>query len=174
MGSELAFKLNDIYDPYYTGVGHQPYYHDQLAAVYGQYLVLSVEFIWTFTNPSADGIGIGVLMNGSTQGTTTITAMAPYQFTERPNACLKVLNNTGSQVTTVRQKVSLPSLEGVSLNEFVSNDNYRANYGASPNKKFFVRAAAANLAASATASVQYNIELLYHVRSYSRILPGDS
>jgi len=37
---EYVFKANSLFDPDLTGVGHQPTYFDQLAAIYSQYCVL--------------------------------------------------------------------------------------------------------------------------------------
>lgn len=43
-----TFRLNSINDPDYTGVGHQPLFHDQWAALYSSYRVLGVKFSATF------------------------------------------------------------------------------------------------------------------------------
>lgn len=34
-----SFRLSSIFDPDYTGVGHQPMFHDQLQLIYGRYRV---------------------------------------------------------------------------------------------------------------------------------------
>lgn len=43
------FRMNSVFDPDYTGTGHQPLYFDQLAAVYGRYAVLGTKITATFT-----------------------------------------------------------------------------------------------------------------------------
>ena len=55
-GSTMAnhvFRLNSIFDPDFTGVGHQPGFHDQWANLYNQYRVTSAE--WTLTFDSSRG-----------------------------------------------------------------------------------------------------------------------
>jgi len=35
-----TYRMNSLFDPNLTGVGHQPSYFDNLAAIYGRYIVL--------------------------------------------------------------------------------------------------------------------------------------
>lgn len=46
------FRANSMYDPDYTGVGHQPMFRDEMAAQYKHYTVLRSNIIVTF--PSTD------------------------------------------------------------------------------------------------------------------------
>lgn len=39
--AQLTWKLNDIFDPYQTGAGHQPNGHDEWGQFYGNYVVQS-------------------------------------------------------------------------------------------------------------------------------------
>lgn len=41
------FSCNGMYDPNTTGVGHQPMYYDQLAALYDHYTVIGSKIKWT-------------------------------------------------------------------------------------------------------------------------------
>lgn len=43
-----SFRLNSIYDPDFTGVGHQPAFHDRWAQLYQQYRVVSASYVVTF------------------------------------------------------------------------------------------------------------------------------
>jgi hypothetical protein len=38
-----VYRVNSLFDPNLTGIGHQPNYFDQLTAVYGQYLVTAAK-----------------------------------------------------------------------------------------------------------------------------------
>lgn len=42
-GTEVAFRLNSLYDPNFTGTGHQPLGFDQYAALYNYYRVYKVD-----------------------------------------------------------------------------------------------------------------------------------
>ena len=47
------FRANSIYDPDYTGVGHQPLFHDEMAAQYKYYTVMSSRIKVTFPGTNA-------------------------------------------------------------------------------------------------------------------------
>lgn len=60
--SSYLFRANSIYDPDYTGAGHQPYGHDQLEEIYNHYCVDSA--IITVTPTTFTGVfGISVTDN---------------------------------------------------------------------------------------------------------------
>jgi len=48
LNSVYAFSCNSTYDPDYTGIGHQPFMRDQMAALYAGYTVLRATIKVTF------------------------------------------------------------------------------------------------------------------------------
>lgn len=87
-----AFKCNDIYDPDSTGVGHQPLGHDQYAALYKRYKVISSKFTVLFTATTSNVV-IGLIQNSDTSLPT-----APGTFMEQPHTRFATLtSNTSSQ-----------------------------------------------------------------------------
>lgn len=70
------FRANSIYDPNFSGTGHQPYAHDTLATVYNHYQVVKSVCSATFAavDPAA-GRGschVGLAIEDGTTFTTTI------------------------------------------------------------------------------------------------------
>lgn len=53
--AKQVFRANSLFDPDFTGVGHQPMYYDQLAALYANYVVLGSKIRVLFS-PIADTI----------------------------------------------------------------------------------------------------------------------
>lgn len=67
------FRSNSIFDPDYTGTGHQPFGHDQWALLYNHYVVLGAKITVKFTN-TANGVGDALIvgiMNRSHYDTST-------------------------------------------------------------------------------------------------------
>lgn len=55
------FRANSIYDPDYTGTGHQPLFFDQWASVYNHYTVLGARIRADFVNTvGAPSTGVGM------------------------------------------------------------------------------------------------------------------
>lgn len=90
-----VFKTNDLYDPNYTGTGHQPMGYDQLAAVYSHYSVSRSRIKVTQLTSPANPTVFGVLVsdqNGSSgpwpavceQPASAVRFLAPSQGTTMP------------------------------------------------------------------------------------------
>lgn len=64
-----TWSCNDMYDPNVTGTGHQPYYFDQLSAIYNHYTVIGSRIKLTFipvdVQPASGNVpaNIGVFIN---------------------------------------------------------------------------------------------------------------
>lgn len=65
-----VFALNSLYDPNVTGTGHQPFYFDQLAAIFTKYTVygakIKVTFSCTTETAATSSFVVGVAGNTST------------------------------------------------------------------------------------------------------------
>lgn len=55
-GLSYAWVANGLYDPNRTGIGHQPLYFDQLAAIYNHYTVLRSRIRVTLGYPTVAGV----------------------------------------------------------------------------------------------------------------------
>lgn len=67
-----AWCANSVYDPDFTGTGHQPLYYDQYTAIYDQYVVLGSKITITFANrDTAKNAIIGIV--GEDDGTASPT-----------------------------------------------------------------------------------------------------
>lgn len=169
-----AMSLNSLYDPDITGFGHQPYGYDQMTALYRRYLVSGVKVDITFTDPSADGMVCGVMVQSSGAG-GSLSGIQPAIIKEQPLSWICPINNTGSQVRHFRQYLPLPKIEGLKRVQWIANqDQYGALVTASPTLQPTIQFAAASDAGSAGATLKCRIELTYYVRFYDRILQAYS
>lgn len=167
---QYNFNLNSIYDPNLTGVGHQPYGYDQLADLYNRYRVYRVDYAISAYN-SDGSVNYSVIAalpaNEAISGALGVAEImenprARY-ITQAPNAALKTLKGT----------VHLPSLVGRSKSQYMSDDRYQAQWGASPAEQAVLNIMAGTMTGStgngggaATNTMNLSISLVYHVECF--------
>jgi hypothetical protein len=175
MGSEFIFALNDAYDPNYSGVGHQPFGFDQLAAIYKRYLVLGAEIEIRFTNPNEDGETVASLLQGSA-GTYTLATKQIAEVAENPQVEVKLYNATGNQLTTIRSGyIPFNRVEGISLPMYKGMaDQYGALVTTDPTRIIYFRVALGSIVGSATASCQALVTIKMHTHFFERVSLGQS
>lgn len=121
-------NLNSIFDPNRTGTGHQPYGHDTFSTIYNRYRVISCSYVVSAV---------------STAGTTLQMAVIPAneefignsvsEYRENPR-CKFAVQTPGSVMRVIKGKVYLPSLTGRSKSQYMADDRYQAQFGASPSE----------------------------------------
>jgi hypothetical protein len=169
-GTEFIFALNDLYDPNYSGGGHQPYGFDQITPIWKRYLVSAVEVEVLFTNPNEDGVTVGIIVQSSV-GTYTLALKQVAEADENPQVRTKMLNATGSQVTTINfGRIPLHLLEGLTTPEYKGQaDVYGALVSTSPTRIPLLRVALGSIVGSATASIQALVRLKFHAHFFDRV-----
>lgn len=129
-------NLNSVFDPNRSGIGHQPYGHDQLAALYNRYRVISCG--WRLSALSSTvPIQLGCVPSNDPQIFVLMEALK-----EQPRAKY-VCQNFGGSTNVLSGKVHLPSLVGRSTQQYMADDRFQAQVGNSP-----VEAAILNIFAS--------------------------
>lgn len=88
------FRTNSIFDPDYTGVGHQPLGHDQWALFYNHYCVISSTIRVDFL-PSSTAIGGNILCAIRVSPDSGATTIPTTQLLENRQAVTGVLMATG-------------------------------------------------------------------------------
>ncbi len=168
-GGQYVFRLNSVYDPDYTGAGHQPYGYDTLASIYGRYLVKSVSVRIIFSNPSADGVATCLSITPANSGPFGMAGLTAEAVAEKPQCRVALLNNTGSQVETYSSSFDLARLEGLSPAQYRAEaDTYGAAVGSNPTLTPYLAVALADIVQTGGLTCQFGVELDYHVEFYER------
>lgn len=151
------FRLSSIFDPDLTGVGHQPVNHDQYAAIYERYQVLSVKYtFWMQPNNSTSCIG-GVFVSDVSATTTD-----PRVYIENGQCNWRYLaSGAGIQPSKITGSVSLARVHGVTPAQYKANDDYGAQFGANPVEEAYLTCFAAGTGGNDSGTVGGWIELEY-------------
>lgn len=167
-GTEWVFRLNSLFDPDFTYTGHQPYGFDQLASIYGQYVVTSVGVEIIASDPSADGAAICAVVQPS-QASSTVAGKNDAQITEQEFGAVAYINNTGSQKARLCRTFDLALVEGISRAQYANQLGvYGAAISANPSLSPWLRVGCADINETSGTSCKVTINLTYHCRFYRR------
>ncbi len=140
---QQTFNLNSIFDPDRTGVGHQPYLYDQMAALYNRYRVLHCFWKISYANNTGSYNAVVLPVNGLIN--TAITTSATYETAaELPFSTYKLVPGTGGFPVVFRGGIALNKLNGTPIIEYMSDDRTEAQVGASPTEILTLVTAAYN------------------------------
>lgn len=128
--ANYVFRANSIYDPNYSGIGHQPMWHDMYALMYKRYRVIGSKITARFVNSTANNYLVGVFKSDDPS-----TLMASEAITENKASKYRYLNASGGGgSTTIVEKFSARSwFRNVTL------DTQMATVNANPTQVSYYR-----------------------------------
>lgn len=136
-----AYGMNNLFDPQTSLGGHQPYQFDQLMGIngpYTSYCGMGFSYNVRFADPNADGVYVGVTYSapGDVYGTPTGQGLAAMVEKGRMN--YQTLSNSGSQECSFNGYIDLPSLIGVTADQYYAGGQalYAGTYNSSPPLRF--------------------------------------
>jgi hypothetical protein len=161
-----VFDLSSVFDPDFTGVGHQPLGHDQIAVFFERYQVISVDYQIVFWNSSE----INFQRVGIRAVDTSATDPDPDVLIENGNVQWTLLTPlSGSQATaTFTGSVALNEVHGITKAQYLANDDYGATFGSNPSERAFMQLFADGLGTD-TAACGVAVKLTYHTRCMGSI-----
>lgn len=173
-GTVQKLNLNGLYDPNYTGSGHQPYGYDQLTPLYARYIVHGCKVTAQFYDPDQDSLTVGCMVQQS-GGTGSLAGIFPDLIKEQPYSWVKDISNTGSQKATMVQYFPLAKLEGLSKVQWqASLTDFAAANNANPSRTPTIQMAVANSRATGAGSITVRVMMTYYCQFYDRILQAYS
>lgn len=128
--SVYQFRLNSIYDPNYTGTGHQPTTHDQMALIFENYCVTDVRYKISMVNTENTVAGlVAIQVTDVVDAVGNITTLIEQGQCEwRP---LGVLNGDYG-VAVFTGQVDIPKLHGKPRAQYMDDAANISSFGASP------------------------------------------
>jgi hypothetical protein len=169
--AQYTFRGNSLFDPDYTGTGHQPRYFDQWSAFYQKYKVLSSSIRVSVSNYSATGGVICVIVPHTDILTLTSYSSAAEQPRMKRTEQLPVSTRMGA-LNTIRHGITTQAVCGLSSAQ-VSSEDWSATVGSNPLQVWYWNLGFFG-AASNNVSVSFDVELEFVALLYDRADPGSS
>lgn len=155
---QYLFNLNSLFDPDRTGIGHQPYGYDQLAALYNRYRVIRTSYVINGIQSDQPGTNVRICAQPANDVILygNLSAMC-----EAPRSKFIVQGAQGAPLKTLKGVSHIPSLMGRTIPEYMADDRYQAAIGNSPAEQAILNIMGATLTDSgATINCVITLEFL--------------
>jgi len=173
LGSQVRYRMNSLFDPYYTGAGHQPYGYDQLTNIYAKYRVNRISFKATFTTPGG-AADVFCAASYSTGTSASLSAYSPHVICEWPNAIHGHLSSSGSRVCVLSGTVNLHDIVTIPKAKYDADDAYSAAVGSDPTQLVLLSFAVGSYSGTGSEATSLLIELEYDAVLYERQVVASS
>lgn len=164
-----TYRMNSLYDPDYTGAGHQPYYFDQLAALYGRYTVVmsiiktefcTIQDATTTTQPAGPYI-VGLVTDDDAGITLATNTLCEYNGAQSVVMAASTGGNNVKKLKTTftpENNLGLPN----------TDDTCGAAVGSNPSSIWYATIWAQQMGTATTGNIRCKVDMEFKVR-FSRL-----
>jgi len=174
----FSFRLNSLFDPDYSGTGHQPYQFDQLSGIYNNYIVSRCDFKVTFRPDfTTDGVFAGASVFADTDATDSSSGNTYSVIKEKATTQLRPLatQDNRANFTSLKASIDMARVFGVPSRVLQAEpDQYGAVYSSNPTRTVYLELCAVDPAAGPSSTVRADVELTFWARLYGYKGPGQS
>lgn len=129
--STQVFRANDLFDPDFSGTGHQPMGFDQLMTWYNHFAVRSARIICTFKNTAATSPTVCLRVDADSSALTVIDRIVELGYCVYEN--LEVKGSYGAN-KKLELSVDIAKLQGVKPAALTADANLRGTAASSPTE----------------------------------------
>lgn len=145
----------DLFDPNFTGVGHQPLGFDQLMAFYERYCVYECEYKVTFfATTTQQHIGLVHISDDS-----TVSTNLPQLVENGMTQTVGIPGTNGSGYATITGTIDIAKVHGVTRQKLLSDDTYWGTKSVPAADAVFIHLACANPTAENGSTQEVTVEL---------------
>ena len=152
------FSANGIYDPDITGVGHQPLYRDQWAAIYSHYVVIGSKITVTFNSNQTTNQLVGIRGEDDSTVTSTVTTLM-----EGNNSVWAIVSQNAGGHNQKTLTMTFEPNENIGVD--AKSDGYSTvPVGQNANEAWNYAVWCAAVDGSSTSEVEYAVEIDYTIK----------
>ncbi len=179
--STYSFRLNSLFDPNYTGTGHQPYQYDQLTGIYNNYIVERTHFKITFRNSDAAGSYNGIFVGASVFADTNVADSASGKtLSEIKEKAVTQIRPVTTQLNrenfiTMQSKIDMPRMLGMSRVSYYGDlADHGAVYNANPVRTVWLELCIVDPDANSGSDMNADVELTFFAKLWGYKGPAQS
>lgn len=169
--ADYVFRMNSLFDPDFTGTGHQPQWFDQFSAVYTNYRVLgskiTCRFVPTNINDTEANDSGPFIVGVTTAITNTLSASSYATLLEDGNSNNSIIvdKQGANNCATVSNTYSPLRDLGVGPQD----DTTMATTSNNPSAQFYAHVWAKDMDESSNTRVAVQVQIEYQVEFFRRI-----
>lgn len=157
-----SFMVNSLYDPNYTGGGHQPAGFDQIAALYKHYIIMRATVIIRAINLSATvpayigGAFSRLTLTGDLDGSNPV-----QNFEEQSSAKTMILGVAGSGAEVKTFTMSVVPHRFMGVKNPMSDDRFWGDNTANPSESVFWNLLCCSVDNASNPNVAFDIKIKF-------------
>lgn len=152
-------RMNSVFDPDYSGIGHQALYFDQFSAVYDNYVVLGSNISASYGVVNA---GVGPFVVGITSANQVGFSSSQYTLSEQNKSTTALLGiSAGTSIKTLRMNYDPVTCLGVTADD----DTVQSSVSSNPTKQWYAYAWVQDQSLTGGTFI-VNVTVIYRVRFF--------
>lgn len=154
------FSCNGMFDPNFTGAGHQPMGFDTLTPLYDHYCVLASRIKITIgpTTVAQPASIIGLFINDNTSLSGSITPATVWEQSDAKKICTKMIVTAPTDTYSLYSSWSARKRFGRSP---LTNTDLQGTSSSNPTEQSYYTIVLQSIDASSTASFYVNVQIQY-------------
>lgn len=164
------YRVNSPYDPDYTGIGHQPLFWDQYAALYKRYRCYGCKYLFKIFNyDNANQSEVILTLKEQTAVHTVWSTICEQTYTQ----CRVVDIEGGKSHAYISGYADMAKITGAKKSTIANDMDFQSEVTANPLRQAFMSLQHQGLN-GASGNITVTVELVYYVSLFDRVLPTAS
>lgn len=153
-----------MFDPDYSGIGHQPLWYDQVSPLWSKYRVYGIKYVIEAMNTNTNQMATCVVQHSSE--IPEVAAVGFNTIRERKNSRTYTLTSAAGRPIRIRGYMATYKPHGMTKSDFIGDEGFEAGIGATPAKMSYLNTYW--ITQNSTCIINLQVRLVFYVELFQR------